>query len=141
MKLPTTPSFRLDGKRALVTGAGRGIGLAAAAALLLWRQHTGEGALGHVDARTQAFVLSAGVITAIPLVLFAYGAQRIRMTTLGLLQYLAPSVQFVIGLFIYHEPFDSARLQAFGLIWIGLIVYTADTFWVQRRTLLKAVQV
>lgn len=111
-----------------------------AAALLLWRHHTGEGALGHIDTRTQLFVLSAGVITAIPLVLFAYGAQRIRLTTLGLLQYLAPSVQFVIGLFIYHEPFDSARLQAFGLIWIGLIVYTADAFWAQRRTLLNAVQ-
>lgn len=110
----------------------------AAAALLLWRNHTGEGALGLVDARTQAFVLSAGVITAIPLVLFAYGAQRIRMTTLGLLQYLAPSVQFVIGLLIYREPFDSARFQAFGLIWLGLMVYTADMFWVQRRMLLKA---
>ena len=95
---------------------------------------------GRYTVRVSAFVLSAGVITAIPLVLFAYGAQRIRMTTLGLLQYLAPSVQFLIGLFIYREPFDSARLQAFALIWIGLIVYTADTFWVQRRTLLKVVQ-
>jgi chloramphenicol-sensitive protein RarD len=109
-----------------------------AAGLLVWWHAQGAGALGHVDARTQGFVLSAGVVTAIPLVLFAYGAQRIRLTTLGLLQYIAPSVQFLIGLFLYKEAFDSARLQAFGLIWIGLIVYTTDTFWAQRRMLLKA---
>jgi chloramphenicol-sensitive protein RarD len=109
-----------------------------AAVLLLWWHHTGEGALGRIDLRTQAFVLSAGVVTAVPLVLFAYGAQRIRLTTLGLLQYLAPTTQFFIGLFIYREPFDSARLQAFSLIWIGLAVYTADAFWTQRRAILKA---
>ncbi len=108
-----------------------------AAGLLLWWHFHGAGALGHVGTRTQAFVLSAGVVTAIPLILFAYGAQRIRLTTLGLLQYIAPSVQFVIGLFIYHEAFDRARGQAFGLIWVGLIVYTADIFWNQRRPLLK----
>lgn len=109
-----------------------------AAALLLWWHHTGEGALGRVDARTQAFVLSAGVVTAIPLILFAYGAQRVRLTTLGLLQYIGPSIQFLLGLFLYHETFDTARLQAFALIWAGLVVYTADTFWVQRHVLRKA---
>jgi len=109
-----------------------------AVAALLWWHHTGEGALGRVDAGTQAFVLSAGVVTAIPLIMFAYGAQRIRLATLGLLQYIGPSIQFVLGLFLYHEAFDSTRLQAFALIWAGLVVYTADTFWVQRRNLLRA---
>jgi chloramphenicol-sensitive protein RarD len=109
-----------------------------AAGLLLGWHHTGAGALGRVDLRTHVYVLSVGMVTAVPLVLFAYGARRIRLTTLGLLQYIAPSVQFLIGLFIYREPFDSARLQAFGLIWIGLVVYTADTFWTQRRRLLQA---
>lgn len=108
-----------------------------AAAALLWWHFDGTGALGRIDARTQAFVLSAGVVTAVPLVLFAYGAQRIRLTTLGLLQYIAPSAQFLIGLFLYHEAFDAARLQAFALIWTGLAVYSADTFWAQRRLLLK----
>jgi chloramphenicol-sensitive protein RarD len=109
----------------------------AAAVALLWWHHTGEGALGRIDVRTQAFVLSAGVVTAVPLLLFAYGAQRIKLTTLGLLQYLAPTVQFLIGIVVYHEAFDTARLQAFSLIWIGLLIYSADTFWVQRRYLLK----
>jgi chloramphenicol-sensitive protein RarD len=110
-----------------------------AAGLLLWWHSRGGGALGHVDLRTQLFVLSAGVVTAIPLVMFSYGAQRIRLTTLGLLQYIGPSIQFLLGLFVYHEPFDAARLQAFALIWTGLALYTADTFWAQRRQLLRAV--
>ena len=110
-----------------------------AVALLLWWHHTGAGALGRVDARTHFFVLAAGVVTAVPLLLFAYGAQRIRLTTLGLLQYVAPTVQFLIGLFVYHEAFDSARLQAFGLIWCGLVLYSADSIWAQRRLLLKTV--
>ena len=108
-----------------------------AAALLLWLHYTGEGALGRIDLRTQGFVLSAGVITAVPLLLFAYGAQRIRLTALGLLQYLAPSVQFLIGLLVYREPFDTGRLQAFALIWAGLAVYSADTFWSQRRQIFQ----
>jgi chloramphenicol-sensitive protein RarD len=107
-----------------------------AAALLLWWHHTGAGALGRVEVRTQAFILTAGVVTAVPLLLFAFGAQRIRLTTLGLLQYLAPTVQFLIGLFIYHETFDAARLQAFALIWAGLGLYSADSLWAQRRMFL-----
>lgn len=108
-----------------------------AAALLLWWHHSGVGALGRVDAVTQGYVLSVGVVTAVPLLLFAYGAQRIRMTTLGLLQYVAPSVQFLIGVFVYREPFDAARLQAFSLIWAGLVVYSADSFWSQRSRIFQ----
>src|SRR5258708_6765751 len=110
----------------------------AAVALLLWWHHTGVGALGRVDARTHVFVLAAGVVTAVPLLLFAYGAQRIRLATLGLLQYLAPTVQFLIGLFVYHEAFDTARLQAFALIWCGLVLYSTDSLWAQRRLLFNA---
>ena len=109
-----------------------------AAGYLLWRQHTGEGALGHADLRTHIFILSAGWVTALPLILFAYGARQIRMTTLGLLQYLAPSLQFLCGLVIYHEPFDATRLRACLLVWFGLALYSADSFWSQRRTIRAA---
>ncbi|MBI2497489.1 MAG: EamA family transporter RarD [Opitutae bacterium] len=95
-----------------------------AAAALLWWHHTGAGALGRVDLRLHCYVLSVGIITALPLLLFAYGAQRIRLTTLGLLQYLSPSVQFLIGLFVYHETFGTDRLLAYGIIWGGLALYT-----------------
>lgn len=108
-----------------------------ALAALLWWNHTGEGALGRVDARMHVLVLSVGVITAFPLLLFAYGAQRIRLATLGLLQYLAPTVQFLIGVYWFREPFDSGRLAAFSLIWCGLILYSADSFWSQRKRLFR----
>lgn len=106
-----------------------------AAGYLLWLAFQGAGALGHVGARDHVLVLSAGWITAIPLVWFAYAALRIRLTTLGLLQYIAPSLQFLLGWLVYREPFDSAQFQAFALIWCGLLIYSADSFWSQRRTL------
>jgi chloramphenicol-sensitive protein RarD len=111
--------------------------LPVAASLLLWRAHTGEGALGHVSPLLHAYILSVGVITAIPLLLFARGARHIRLTTLGLLQYIAPTVQFLIGLLVYHEAFDAARLRCYLFIWAGLVVYSADSFWAQRKTLLR----
>lgn len=106
---------------------------------LLWLGAQGGGVLGHADWKLQALVLSAGFVTSVPLLLFAYGAQRIRLTTLGLLQYIGPTVQFLLGLFLYHEPFDGARLQAFAFIWCGLALYSADGFWTQRRALLRTV--
>lgn len=106
-----------------------------ALALLVWQDYRGVGALGHSDARMLAFVLGTGVVTTIPLLMFAYGAKRLRLATLGVFQYIAPSVQFLIGLFLYHEPFDSVRFQACLLIWCGLIIYTADSFWAQRNKL------
>lgn len=106
---------------------------------LLWLGTHGGGVLGRADWGLQAWVLSAGFVTSVPLLLFAYGAQRIQLTTLGLLQYIGPTVQFLLGLFLYHEAFDSTRLQAFALIWAGLVVYSADGFWTQRDALLKSV--
>jgi chloramphenicol-sensitive protein RarD len=93
---------------------------------LLWREHEGLGALGHVSVWQNALIISAGAITAVPLILFANGARRIRFTTLGLLQYIAPTVQFAIGAWLYHEAFSPERAAAFGLIWCGLVLYTAD---------------
>jgi chloramphenicol-sensitive protein RarD len=99
---------------------------------LLWQHHLGTGALGRVDFAQHVLVLSSGVITAVPLLLFAFAARRIRLSTLGLLQYIAPSVQFVIGLAVYHEPLGG-RGSSFALIWAGLALYTADNLWAQRR--------
>jgi chloramphenicol-sensitive protein RarD len=109
-----------------------------AVAFLLWQSHTGAGALGRVDWRTHVLILSAGVITAVPLLLFAYGARRIRLSTLGLLQYLAPSVQLALGVWLYHEPFSQARALSFAFIWAGLALYTADNLLAQRRQTVAA---
>jgi chloramphenicol-sensitive protein RarD len=105
----------------------------AALAFLVWREANGSGALGHVDARTHVLLLSAGVITAVPLLLFAYGARRIRFTTLGLLQYIAPTVQGGLGTWIYRESFTPAQASAFLFIWAGLAIYTFDNVWNQSR--------
>jgi chloramphenicol-sensitive protein RarD len=107
----------------------------AALAFLIWREREGLGALGHVDTRTHLLLLSAGVITAVPLLLFAYGARRIRFTTLGLLQYIAPTAQFILGTWFFHEPFTKAQASAFAFIWAGLIIYTFDNVWNQPRVM------
>ena len=101
---------------------------------LIWQHQAGTGALGRVDVRTHLLVLSAGVITATPLLLFAYGAKRIRLSTLGLLQYVAPSVQLLLGIFFYHEPFPRTRALSFSLIWAALAVYAIDNVLAQRRS-------
>ena len=105
----------------------------AAIAFLLWQHHIGRGALGRADLHVQLLILSSGVVTAIPLLLFAYGARRIRLSTLGLLQYLAPTVQFCLGVWVFHEPFSRARMLSFSFIWAALAVYTLDNLLAQRR--------
>ncbi len=100
---------------------------------LLWRHHAGTGALGRVDAWTHVLVLSAGIVTAVPLLLFGYAARRVRLSTLGLLQYLAPTVQLALGVWVYHEPFSRARMMSFAFIWTALVLYTADNLLAQRR--------
>ena len=105
----------------------------AALAFVVWRQNTGAGALGHVSVTTHGLLLCVGIITAVPLLLFAYGARRILFTTLGLLQYIAPTVQFALGTWLYNEPFTAAQASAFTLIWIGLALYTADNLRNQPR--------
>ena len=102
-----------------------------ALAFIIWRQVNGSGALGHVSVSSHALLLCAGIVTALPLLLFAYGARRIRFTTLGLLQYIAPTVQFALGVWLYGEAFSRAQASAFLFIWAGLVVYTVDNVWNQ----------
>lgn len=104
-----------------------------AIAFLVWQEHTGHGVLGRADLRTHFLVLASGVITAVPLVLFAYGARRVRLSTLGLLQYIAPSVQLMLGVWVYHEPFSRSRVLSFSFIWAALVLYTADNLLAQKR--------
>lgn len=98
---------------------------------LLVRFHTG--AFGHVAPGREVLLVATGLITAIPLVCFGYGARRIRLSTLGVLQYVTPTVQLVLGVFVYGETFSWGRLVGFGFIWAGLILYTFDGILVQRK--------
>jgi chloramphenicol-sensitive protein RarD len=75
----------------------------------------------------------AGVVTAVPLLLFGAAATRIPLTTLGVLQYLAPSLQLLVGIAVRHEPFGTARLAGFVLVWVALVVFTTDLVRHHRR--------
>jgi chloramphenicol-sensitive protein RarD len=106
-------------------------------ALLGWYALGGFGGAGrfaHGDLALDGWLLLAGPLTAIPLLLFAYGARRVTLATLGLLQYLGPSIQFLLGVFLYKEPFDPARGIGFALIWAALVVYSAEGLWQMRRS-------
>jgi chloramphenicol-sensitive protein RarD len=93
---------------------------------LAWLGVSGRGALGHVDAGVTALVMASGVVTALPLVMFAEAARHLRLTTLGMLQYIVPFLHFFLGWVVFHEPFAADRAAAFTLIWIGLGVYVYD---------------
>lgn len=100
---------------------------------LIWSETQGLGAFGHSAAGTEALLVASGLITAVPLALFAYGARRIPLSMVGILQYLAPSLQLACGVFLFHEPFSSVQAVGFACIWAGLGVYAADSLWRSRR--------
>jgi chloramphenicol-sensitive protein RarD len=120
-------------------GAAEGLALEtllqAPVALLLvgWWTWQGSGGLAGHDGGTLAWLLLAGPFTAIPLLLFASGARRLPLATLGLLQYLGPTLQFVIGVFVYGEPFSAERAVGFALIWLALLIYSAESWWAWRQ--------
>jgi len=78
---------------------------------------------------SQLLLVAAGPITAIPLLLFAAGARRIPLSLLGLLQYIGPTLQLLLGVWLYREPFGGARLAGFALIWSALAVYSLEGLW------------
>jgi chloramphenicol-sensitive protein RarD len=104
------------------------------AVLMAWFVFSGTGRFTHGGVALDIWLLLAGPFTAVPLLLFAYGARRVTLATLGLLQYLGPSIQFLLGVYVYHEPFEPARFVGFGLIWAALVVYSAEGLWRLRRT-------
>ncbi|MBX3001240.1 MAG: EamA family transporter RarD [Caldilineaceae bacterium] len=100
---------------------------------LIYLGFTGEAAFPRVGLGIESLMVGAGVITAIPLLAFASAARRISMTALGLMQYMAPTMQFCLGVFLYHEPFTSAHLVGFSLIWLALAAYTAESIVHSRQ--------
>lgn len=104
-----------------------------AAGWLVWLAATGRGALGHSGAVDTVLLLCSGWITSVPLVWFGFAASRIPISTLGLLQYVSPSLQFLLGWLVYGEPLDAARLPGFLCIWAALVVYGAEGWVVGRR--------
>ena len=93
---------------------------------------TGDAAWTHAGPGLLTALLAVGPITAVPLLLFAAGARRIPLATLGLLQYISPMLQFVLGVWLLGEVASPARLVGFGLIWAALLCYSVEGLWWQR---------
>ncbi|WP_024304598.1 EamA family transporter RarD [Pseudogulbenkiania sp. MAI-1] len=91
---------------------------------LLWFESQGHGAFGHGGGLRDALLAGAGVVTAIPLLLFAAGARRLKLATVGVIQYTSPIMQLLLGAWLFNEPFGVGRLVGFGFIWAGLALYS-----------------
>jgi chloramphenicol-sensitive protein RarD len=105
-----------------------------AVAYLVWCGLQGTGAMGpDAGTRINLLLVASGAVTAVPLLLFAFGARRLPYSTVGLLQYVAPSLQLACALLVFHEPFGRTRAVGFALIWIALAVYACDGVWRARR--------
>lgn len=104
-----------------------------AAGMLLYWGSTGQGVLAQPPSVLWLWLLLAGPITAIPLWLFAAGARRVPLSTMGVLQYISPSLQLLLGVALYGEPFGGARVLGFVLIWLALAIYTAEGWLWSRR--------
>lgn len=99
---------------------------------LVFINFTGSAAFLHESVSTDVLLVGAGVVTTIPLLMFASAARQIPLTVVGLLQYIAPTIQFLIGVFLYREPFDRAHLIGFGIVWIALVIFWVENFMASR---------
>jgi len=98
-----------------------------AASLFLLLPNAGSSHAFGSDVTLTLLLISAGPVTAIPLLMFAYGARRIPLSLMGLLQYIGPSIQLLIGVWLFNEPFGGNNLIGFALIWLGLLIYSGDS--------------
>ncbi|MEP6739414.1 MAG: EamA family transporter RarD [Caldimonas sp.] len=85
------------------------------------------------DLATNLWLLGLGPATTLPLLLFAFAARRLPLTTLGLFQYTSPTIQFLLGIWLFREPFTPARFAGFALIWLALVLYTIDGWRISRK--------
>jgi chloramphenicol-sensitive protein RarD len=101
--------------------------LVPALAYLLLLERAGTGVFPHGGAGQTLLLIGAGAVTATPLLLFAAGARRVTLTTMGILQYIAPSIQLALGVTVFGEPLSAARLVGFVLVWAALAIYTVES--------------
>jgi chloramphenicol-sensitive protein RarD len=123
---PVPPMLGLFVETLLVTPA--------ALVFLLWLAAEGGGSFGRIDLYTDLMLVAASLVTALPLLWFTNAAKRLRLSTIGMFQYIAPTVQFVLAVFVFGEIFTIAHAVTFGLIWLALALYTFDVIRVQQRS-------
>ncbi|SRR6266540_2231826 len=101
---------------------------------LLRAEWLGVGSFAHVGAATDLLLAGAGVTTTVPLLLFASAARRVPLSAMGILQYIPPSLQFLLGVLLYGEPFTLTRAIGFGIVWVGLIIFCVEGQMARRAT-------
>ena len=104
-----------------------------AVAYLAYQEGTGNASFGHNGAATTLLLAGSGVVTALPLLLFAFAARQVTLATVGILQYISPTLQFFLGVLVYGEPFTPARLLGFAPIWLALVIYSMDGLNEEKR--------
>jgi chloramphenicol-sensitive protein RarD len=102
---------------------------------------SGSGAFLQDGALVDLFLIGAGIVTTIPLLMFASAAKQIPLTVVGLLQYIAPTIQFLIGVFVYKEPFDHAHFIGFSIVWVALIIFAVESYMANRVTVKPVAQI
>lgn len=100
---------------------------------LIWLEATGRASFPYQGGVHATLMIASGLVTAIPLLLFNAAATRIPLTTLGVLQYVGPTMQFLIGIFVNHEPLPRERLIGFIIVWTALVIFTVDAFRNSQR--------
>jgi len=109
-----------------------GILLVPALGWLTYAEMSGQGAFLHTGALADFLMVGAGLVTTIPLLLFAGAARRIPLSMMGILQYIAPTVQFSLGVLVYGEPFSPSQFIGFGLVWVALIIFAVEGVMAHR---------
>ena len=92
----------------------------------------GSGAFLHDGTFVDVLLIGAGLVTTVPLLMFASAAKQIPLTVVGLLQYIAPTLQFLIGVFVYKEPFDLAHFIGFAIVWVALVIFAVESYLANR---------
>ncbi len=100
---------------------------------LFYREASGVGAFVHQGVLITLLLILAGPVTSVPLLMFGYAARKIPLSMLGFIQYITPTLQFLLGIFVYFEPFPKARLVGFCIIWLALLVYSLEGVFFNRK--------
>jgi chloramphenicol-sensitive protein RarD len=109
-----------------------GVLLVPAIMFLVYSDRAGNGAFFNSGAISDVLLMGAGIITAVPLLLFSSAARRIPLSLIGILQYIAPTLQFLLGVLVYKEPFTTTKFIGFGIVWAALIIYGVEGLLVYR---------
>ena len=143
--LTVTWGFYAYLKKSLPIGPNQGffleilILLAPALGYVIWLQSTGKGHFMAGLTTDTILLLACGLVTAVPLMIYANGAKLLRLSTIGIMQYIAPTMIFLTAVFVFDEPFGRAKMIAFPMIWVALLIYTGSMIGQARAAARRSV--